>query len=82
MANTVDVEDHNLAERTKVRVVAHTEWRGCGVSFSHNIHILSLSQKWLRHRDRFFTLVWVTGNMVGIGYWLLLFPHASVSINE
>lgn len=23
MTNTVDVEDHNLAERTKVRVVAH-----------------------------------------------------------
>lgn len=31
----------------------------------------------IRHRDRFFTLAFVTGNMVGFGFWCLLFPHAS-----
>lgn len=30
------------------------------------------------HRDRFFTLAFVVGNMVGSGYWLLLFPHKEV----
>ena len=31
----------------------------------------------MKHRDRFFTLAFVTGNMVGIGFWCLLFPHKS-----
>lgn len=36
------------------------------------------TQKLLEHRDRFFALVFVTGNAVGLGFWLLLFPHKQV----
>lgn len=33
--------------------------------------------KLIRHRDRYFTLAFVTGNAVGLGFWIMLYPHAS-----
>ena len=41
-------------------------------------HLSDSTKTLLQHRDRWFHLVLVSGTIVGIGFWCVLFPHPAV----